>query len=147
MIMSSDECHMTLLLISQHWFRQWLGAVRQQAITWTSVDQDLQRHMASLGPNELSQWELVIQEIFGDLCANHDGPTQSNDDTQCRYFTIRTFIKASHWPGALTFAIFAIHRLLNMNWIDKQAIGCFRNCDILSIHSVCTFWGRKYINT
>ena len=30
-----------------------LGAVRQQAITWTSVDQDLQRHMASLGPNEL----------------------------------------------------------------------------------------------
>ena len=26
---------------------------RQQAITWTSVDQDLQRHMASLGPNEL----------------------------------------------------------------------------------------------
>ena len=25
----------------------------QQAITWTSVDQDLQRHMASLGPNEL----------------------------------------------------------------------------------------------
>ena len=26
----------------------------QQAITWTSVDQDLQRHMASLGPNELT---------------------------------------------------------------------------------------------
>ena len=29
------------------------GAVRQQAITLTSVDQDLQRHMASLGPYEL----------------------------------------------------------------------------------------------
>ena len=27
--------------------------VRQQAITWTSVEQDLQRQMASLGPNEL----------------------------------------------------------------------------------------------
>ena len=32
------------------WCRQ---AVRHQAITWTSVDQDFQRHMASLGPNEL----------------------------------------------------------------------------------------------
>ena len=31
-----------------------LGAVRQQAITWTSVDQDIQRHMASLGPNVLN---------------------------------------------------------------------------------------------
>ena len=39
--------------LTDDWFRQWLGAVRQQAITWTSVDQDLQRHMASLGPNEL----------------------------------------------------------------------------------------------
>ena len=29
------------------------SAVRQQAITWTSVDQDLQCHMVSLGPNEL----------------------------------------------------------------------------------------------
>ena len=28
----------------------------QQAITWTSVNQDLQRHMASLGPNELTHW-------------------------------------------------------------------------------------------
>ena len=54
MIMSSDECHRTLLMISQHWFRQWLGAVRQQAITWTSVDQDLQHHMALLDPNELT---------------------------------------------------------------------------------------------
>ena len=54
MIMSSDECHKTLLMISQHWFRWWLGAVRQQAITWASVDQDLQCHMASLGPNELN---------------------------------------------------------------------------------------------
>ena len=31
------------------------GAVRQQAITWTSVDQELQRHMASLGLNELTR--------------------------------------------------------------------------------------------
>ena len=50
----SDEHHWTLQMISQHWFRQWLGAVRQQAITWANVDQDLCRHMASLSHNELT---------------------------------------------------------------------------------------------
>ena len=29
----SIESHWTLLKISQHWFRKWLGAVRQQVIT------------------------------------------------------------------------------------------------------------------
>ena len=33
--------------------RQWLGAVGQQAITCTNVDQDLQRDIASQGHNEL----------------------------------------------------------------------------------------------
>ena len=68
MIMASDECYRTLLMISQHWFRKWLGAVRQQAITWTTVDQDLQRHMVSLGPNELTHLPLnkmaVISQHF-----------------------------------------------------------------------------------
>ena len=37
-------------MISQHWFRWWLGAVRQQAITWAAnVDPDLYHHMALLG--------------------------------------------------------------------------------------------------
>ena len=36
---------------------------RQQVITWTSVDQDLQRHMPSLGPNELS-CTIVISQLF-----------------------------------------------------------------------------------
>ena len=43
------------LMISQHWFRWWLGAVRQQVITWANVDPDLCRHMASLDPNELTK--------------------------------------------------------------------------------------------
>ena len=42
-----------LLMISQHWCRWWLGAVRQQAITWANVDPVLCRHMASIGHNEL----------------------------------------------------------------------------------------------
>ena len=47
-------------MISQHWFRKWLGAVRQQAITWANVDPDLCRHTASPGHNELNtqKWEM-----------------------------------------------------------------------------------------
>ena len=40
-------------LSCQHWFRLWLGANGQQAITWANVDQGLCRHTASLDPNEL----------------------------------------------------------------------------------------------
>ena len=47
-------------MISQHWFRWWLGAVRQQAIIWANVDPDLCRHMASLGHNELIPHMLIF---------------------------------------------------------------------------------------
>ena len=50
----SDECKWILLIISQYWFRLWLGAVRQQAFTRANVDPDLRHHMVSLGHNELS---------------------------------------------------------------------------------------------
>ena len=49
----SDECPGMLLMPSQYWFRQWLGAVREQAITWANVDLDLCHHMTTLGHNEL----------------------------------------------------------------------------------------------
>ena len=44
-----------LMMISHHWLRSWLGAVRQQAITWASVNPDLCRHMASPGHSEPTQ--------------------------------------------------------------------------------------------
>ena len=36
MIMPSDECHGTLLMVSQHWLREPLAALRRQTITWAS---------------------------------------------------------------------------------------------------------------
>ena len=45
------------LVISQYWFRQWLGAVKQQAITWANVDPDLCRHSGVTRP-ELTHWPL-----------------------------------------------------------------------------------------
>ena len=44
-----NECHRILLMRSHHWFKSWLGAIRQQAIIWTNVDPELCCHMASLG--------------------------------------------------------------------------------------------------
>ena len=43
---------------SQHWFRLWLGAVRQQAITWVNVDPYVHHHMVPLGQNELTNYML-----------------------------------------------------------------------------------------
>ena len=48
-------------MISQHWFTQWLGAVRQQAITWANVDPDLCHQMASLGLNQLNLNSKMVQ--------------------------------------------------------------------------------------
>ena len=39
------------------WWLVNIVAWQHQAITWTSVDQDLQHHMVSLGPNE---WTHLI---------------------------------------------------------------------------------------
>ena len=55
MKLSSDECQWIVLMISQHCFRWWLDAVRQQAINWANVDPDWCRHMASLGRSKLKQ--------------------------------------------------------------------------------------------
>ena len=38
----------------QHLFRLWLGAVKEQALTWAKVDQDICRLMAYLWDNELT---------------------------------------------------------------------------------------------
>ena len=59
----SDECHDTLLMISQPWFRWWLGAVRKQAITWANVDPDLSRQMASLCLNELNKGIMSYKSL------------------------------------------------------------------------------------
>ena len=40
-------------MVSQHWFCQWLGTIKQQSITWTNVDQYLQCHVVYQDHNEL----------------------------------------------------------------------------------------------
>ena len=61
----SSECHKTPLMTSQHWFRYWLRAVRQQAITRSNVDPDICHHMVSLDHNGLTQGGLDIINVLG----------------------------------------------------------------------------------
>ena len=52
-------CQTTSLVPSQHWFRYWLDALRQQAITCANVDQCLYHYMVSLGCNELNWYDTT----------------------------------------------------------------------------------------
>ena len=64
----SGDCHWTIVVISQHWFRWWLGAVRQQTIAWTNVHPDLCRHMASIGRNHMKIKILCYVAFDSVLC-------------------------------------------------------------------------------
>ena len=56
----SGKYHRTLLMRNQHWFRLWLGAIRQQAITWSNVDPVLCGHKMSPGHNELTAYFVTL---------------------------------------------------------------------------------------
>ena len=60
MTLPSEECHWTRLIISQHWFRLWLGSVGHRAIARANVGPDLCRHMASLGHNRLTIASMCV---------------------------------------------------------------------------------------
>ena len=60
----SGECYITPLMINQHWLRWWLGAVRQHAITWANIDQDLRRPLVSLGHNALYMGTRTVWPTF-----------------------------------------------------------------------------------
>ena len=56
-----------LLIISQHWFRWWLVAVREQAIIWANVDLDV-AILRNLGRNELNK---ISSLIFNNFARRH----------------------------------------------------------------------------
>ena len=49
-----SEYHGPSLMRSEHWFKFWLGGVRQQANTWENTDLILCKHMVSLSHNVLN---------------------------------------------------------------------------------------------
>ena len=57
---------MILLMVNQHWFRKWFGAIMQQTINWMNVDQVLWCH----GITSLQWVDLVWGFFFLLICTN-----------------------------------------------------------------------------
>ena len=78
---ASGECHRTSLTWRQYWFRQLLGIVEQQAMTWANIDPDLNicHHLShsKLTPPLVKwwccEWLVFIAWFFSVYCQNHDG--------------------------------------------------------------------------
>ena len=71
---SSLGAHRNSLMRNQYWFRQRLGAVRQQAITFTNIDPDLYLFMALSSHSELMFHTVYNQEQcsrYGQLDAKY----------------------------------------------------------------------------
>ena len=58
---------MILLMVNQHWFRKWFGAIMQQIINWMNVDQVLWCH----GITSLQWVDLVWGFFFTNLYQSH----------------------------------------------------------------------------
>ena len=65
-----SKCPETKFVQEKTWVRYGLGAVRQQAITWASVDPKLHHHMASLGQKLI--YICRIQSILA-MCMRFSG--------------------------------------------------------------------------
>ena len=57
-IFSLDECHRTSLRRSQHYFRWWFGAIRQQPIIWTYRDCKCERPFRTA--SEIGRWPHLV---------------------------------------------------------------------------------------
>ena len=137
----SDECHWTNDNATL------VGAIRQQAITWTNVDQDPCRHMATLGHNELN----VIQ------------PIQCNHQIKC-YIPETWICKLNHliiWldsRGVLTWCVnycpgiptcqmsvdnCPVYRSLTGHWtmnIRLVALACWICCGWFDIRAISNWF-------
>ena len=120
---SSAECHRPPLMITQHWFRLWLGAVRQQAIAWTNAD--LCKHWFKLWLGAIRQ--QAIAWTNADLCKHwfrlwfgivrQEGITWSNVDPDLCHHMASQYVNSSspsasymhQWIGPALLQIMACH--------------------------------------
>ena len=106
------------LMRHEHWFRRWLGAIQQQAITWVNVDPDLCHHMASLGHSELKQTMIKFDCNFRSekciwrnaMSGDHFLQTPSQWQMMLQY-------NVSHWLGPYTK-----WSLCKMAWLEISSV-------------------------
>ena len=56
--------HLCVNDLSHHWVRQWLGAIRQQAITWANVDPVIWTNADLSSIGNMIQWNLNLNNTF-----------------------------------------------------------------------------------
>ena len=124
--MPPDDCHWTLLKICQHWYREWLGAVKPQAISWANVDLIICCHLVSLGCNELNIIVWSSNHCFKSMVATGTCWIVSLRITivpSCKVWTLCDHL-TDHIivPGALSLNANVISRLKfhYNNWCTEQ---------------------------
>ena len=105
-------------MISQHWFRQWLGAFRQQAIAWANVDQVLFFHVTPLG-------HYMTFHFIGDLTKDTPYLTLVWEDV---WWPLWVVWRKVFWDDILTARIF---------WIWGH------NIVMIFLNSHTIFWPRS----
>ena len=113
MLLPLGEWRRTVLMISQHWFRYWLGAIRHQAITWTNFDEGQWRHMTSSGHNELRP-DYIYLLLPSINVSVHYGIISTN---KLLLNSLRLSDAYMHqWPNHHQFRWLAPSHYLNQHW-------------------------------
>ena len=128
MNLPSSESHKTSLMICQCWFRQWLGAIRQQVTTWANVDIDLCRHMASQGHNKSNYCEYSYRVVDIGRVIPDSASLAGCDTAAIRYSIVD--IRVAHQPCTVTpvherpgtTALELKHKLWVLCWAITQIV-------------------------
>ena len=96
------RCHRTSP-ISQHWFRLWIDAVRQQAITWANIDPIIWFHMATWVRYEWQNYSLTIVPLCQHFLQEFRGWCHKSPDVLGRWWSPRVghVEDSSPLPGRL----------------------------------------------
>ena len=84
---------------SQHCFRQWLGTVRQEAMTWSKVDPNVWSHMISPGRSE-----LMLSRMTSSTCLKYFQWIEYSDERFNKLWWYCLFVLSAREGGALSVA-------------------------------------------
>ena len=115
--------------LGQHWFRYWLVAVRQQAITWTNVDLSLVRssgiHLSAILQEilQLSVTEISLKSTYLNIFFSN---LPGANELRCGWRTL-IFIRASRdqffstLPDSLYWDLYCYLYGINRFWSPNYA--------------------------
>ena len=112
---------------NQHWFRYWLGAVRQQAIIRANVNPDLFCHLTSLGHNELTMlscdnWACYNESQLYLIMDYAAKPNTTIQYLNCTSLSQQAIYNLSCFLCKLRYAILIEYILKYLHWPTKITV-------------------------